>query len=125
MNHLNTVLLEGVVVKVLKFEEKENGGSIYEFKIESIRYYGNPMEGYKKESSFFKIRSFGREAENCHSHIQVGRRVQSVRIIGRLKNEVVGTGFQTIIVADTIYFEPPLKKDGKLIVKNNDELASY
>ena len=58
-------------------------------------------------SSLFDIRVFGKQAEACSEHLTEGR---GVRIVGRLKQELVGDDgdvrSNVFIIAEHVEFKP-------------------
>ena len=107
MNSLNSVLIEGNLVKEPLLTNTESGGHVCTFTIASNRFYTN-SEGLQKEVSFFDVESWAKLAENCHSQGFKGR---GVRVVGRLKQNrwtaVDGQPRSRIfIVAEHVEFRP-------------------
>lgn len=83
MNNLNSVLIEGNLVRDPELRQTPKGTSVGSFTIGSNRFYRQNDESIK-ESSFFAIETWGRLAENCAEYLTKGR---GVRVVGRLKQD--------------------------------------
>jgi single-strand DNA-binding protein len=81
MNNLNSILIEGNLVKDALLTKTENGNSVCNFTIASNRFYKNG-EGLEKEVGYFEVECWAKQAETCHNHGHKGR---GVRVVGRLK----------------------------------------
>ena len=106
MNNLNSVLIEGTLTKDPKMVIEDNGKTITEFSISSERNYKRDDQ-YQKEISLFDIHVFGKRAQACSEHLSEGR---SVRIVGRLKQELRGDNGEiksnVFIIAEHVEFKP-------------------
>ncbi len=106
MNNLNSVLIEGILTKDPKMVIEDNGRTTAEFSISSERYHKQDDE-YHKEVSHFDICVFGKQAEACNEYLTEGR---SVRIVGRLKQELMGDDedvrSNVFIIAEHVEFKP-------------------
>ena len=78
MTHLNSLIIEGVVVGEPHYYEEKG---VLNFTIETTRYYKNREGDMVTESSQFKVVCFGAMA-TYHSSLKEGK---SLRIVGRLK----------------------------------------
>jgi len=83
MNNLNSVLVEGNLVRDPELRTTPKGTPVGSFTIGSNRFYKMNDESIK-ESSFFSIEVWGRLAENCAEYLSKGR---AVRVVGRLKQD--------------------------------------
>ena len=81
VNHLNSVLIEGNMVRDPNFRRTPRGTCVTILEIASCRYY-NGSAGPEKEVCFFTVESYGKIAEAC-AHL--GHKGRGVRIVGRLK----------------------------------------
>ncbi len=83
MNALNSMLLEGNVVRDSVLKKTPKGTSVCTFSIASNRYYiqDNTRE---KETSYFDVETWGKLAESCSKNCTKGR---GVRIVGRMKQD--------------------------------------
>ncbi len=83
MNELNSMLLEGNVVRDAVLKKTPKGTSVCTFSVASNRYYtsGNTPV---KETSYFDVETWGKLAETCGTSCTKGRRV---RIVGRMKQD--------------------------------------
>jgi len=113
-NHLNSVLLEGVLEKDPKFEIKD-GVPFCSFTIGSFGTK-NKYEGSGYEYSYFDIETYDQQAEICHEHLKEG---YTVRIVGKAKQGKFqaseGKGklsCRVYFIADHIEIKPELKKEG-------------
>ncbi len=106
MNNLNSVLIEGALTQDPKIVIEDNGKTTIGFSISSERNYKQADE-YHKEVSLFDIRVFGKQAEICNEHLTEGR---SVRIVGRLKQEIRGDDREVrsnvFVIAEHVEFKP-------------------
>lgn len=112
MNNLNSVLVEGNLVRDPELSYTPNGTAVCKFSVASNRSF-KQGEGYVKEVSFFDVTTWTRLAEVCGEYLKKGR---GVRIVGRLKQErwtdSEGKSHQRVlIVAEHVEFKPQMKKD--------------
>jgi single-strand DNA-binding protein len=114
MNNLNSILIEGNLVKDPLLRSTPKGTQICTLQLASNRYYKQDS-GYEKEVSFFDVETWARLAESCYSK---GRKGRGVRVVGRLKqnrwNSPDGKPYSKIcIVAEHVEFRPEFRKDAK------------
>lgn len=83
MNNLNSVLIEGNLVRDPVAGYTPKGTSVTNFSIGSNRQYKSGDQTVK-EASFFSIETWGRLADTCAEYLEKGRKV---RIVGRLKQD--------------------------------------
>jgi len=83
MNSLNSVLIEGNLVRDPEKKEMESGSKLCTFSVASNRYYSQDNEK-KSEVSFFDVEVWNKTAELCLKTLSKGR---GVRIVGRLKQD--------------------------------------
>ncbi|MBN2651128.1 MAG: single-stranded DNA-binding protein [Spirochaetales bacterium] len=84
MNNLNSVLLEGNLVRDPDFKTLDSGTSLLVFSVALNRYYKGE-DGYKKDVVFIDVDVWGKQASNCVDRLQKG---SLVRVIGRLKQDI-------------------------------------
>ncbi len=113
MNNLNSILIEGNLVRDPLLKSTAKGTSVCTFSLASNRFYkqDNILE---KEVSFFDVETWAKLAENCYS---MGRKGRGVRVVGRLKqdrwNGPDGKLHSKVsIVAEHVEFRPDFKKEG-------------
>ncbi len=111
MNNLNSILIEGNLVKDPLFKTTPKGTPVCTFALASNRYYKQDNE-YAQETSFFDVETWNRLAENCEN---LGRKGRGVRVVGRLKqdrwNDPEGKMQSRVkIVAEHVEFRPDFKK---------------
>jgi single-strand DNA-binding protein len=114
MNNLNSILIEGNLVRDPAFRSTAKGTPLCTFTLASNRYYKHD-NGFEQEVSFFDVEAWSKLAENCHTQ---GRKGRGVRIVGRLKqdrwNDAEGKTHSKIgIVAEHIEFRPDFKNNGE------------
>ena len=114
MNNLNSILIEGNLVRDPLLRSTPKGTQICTMSLASNRYYKQDS-GFEKEVSFFEVESWARLAEACYNK---GRKGRGVRVVGRLKqdrwNGADGKSHSRItIVAEHVEFRPEFKKDAK------------
>jgi len=120
MNNLNSVFIEGNLVRDPEFKTTSKGTALCVFTLASNRCY-KQNDCMEKEVSFFDVEAWSKLAENCKEHGHKGR---GVRVVGRLKqnrwNGIDGAAHsKIIIVAEHIEFRPESVTD-----KEADETAS-
>jgi single-strand DNA-binding protein len=107
MNNLNSILIEGNLVRDPEMRTTSNGTPVCAFSIASSRYY-KQNSGMEKEVSYFNVESWAKLAENAVNHGHKGR---GVRVVGRLKQErwqdkEGNAKSKVVIVAEHIEFRP-------------------
>ena len=118
MNNLNSILIEGNLVKDPMLRSTTKGTQICLMRIASNRFYKQDSKAptFEKEVSFFDVESWARLAENCYMK---GRKGRGVRVVGRLKedrwNAADGkTHSRVSIVAEHVEFRPDFKKETQI-----------
>jgi single-strand DNA-binding protein len=114
MNNLNSILIEGNLVRDPLLKSTSKGMPVCNFSIASNRFYKSD-DGMEKEVSFFDVETWSKLAEACHN---LGHKGRGVRVVGRLKqsrwNDEEGTARSRItIVAEHVEFRPDFKKTGE------------
>ena len=114
MNNLNSILIEGNLVRDPLLRSTSKGTQICTMCLASNRFYKQDS-GFEKEVSFFDVETWARLAEACYSK---GRKGRGVRVVGRLKqdrwNDPDGKPRSRVsIVAEHVEFRPEFKKDSK------------
>jgi single-strand DNA-binding protein len=123
MNNLNSILIEGNLVRDPLFRTTSKGTSLCTFSIASNRFFKQDS-GLEREVSFFDVETWAKLAENCYN---LGRKGRGVRVVGRLKQER-WTGADSkprskiAIVAEHVEFRPDFKKEETSIP--SDDLAA-
>ena len=112
MNNLNSILIEGNLVRDPLLRSTPKGTQLCTMSLASNRFYKQDA-GYEKEVSFFEVETWARLAEACYAK---GRKGRGVRVVGRLKqdrwNGTDGKQHSKItIVAEHVEFRPEFKKD--------------
>jgi single-strand DNA-binding protein len=107
MNNLNSVLLEGTLVKDPFYRKTGECAPLCAFSISSNYFYRQGGE-LKKEVSYFDIETWSKLAELCRKE---GREGRGVRVAGRLKqerwNDTGGTArSKAVIVAEHVEWRP-------------------
>lgn len=111
MNNLNSVLIEGNMVRDPLFRTTQKGSSVCNFTIASNRFY-HQDSSLEKEVGFFDVEAWGKLAEVCSGQ---GRKGRGVRVVGRLKQDRwTGTDGKNhtkiAIVAEHVEYRPDFKK---------------
>jgi len=111
MNNLNSVLVEGNLVRDPDYRTTTKGTAVCKFSIASNRFYRQD-DNLEKEVSYFDVESWGKIAESVKN---LGRKGRGVRVVGRLKQErwVSSEGksmARVVIVADHVEYRPEFKK---------------
>jgi single-strand DNA-binding protein len=117
MNNLNSILIEGNLVRDPELSYTPKGTAVCKFTVASNRFWKQESE-LQKEVSYFDVAAWTRLAEVCGEYLKKGR---GVRVVGRLQqdrwNDPDGKPrSRVLIVAEHVEFKPQLKKqdgDGK------------
>jgi len=112
LNNLNSIIVEGNLVRDPLLKTIPNGHQVCTFAVASNRFYRQNDET-EKEVSFFEVETWSRLAETCGEMLKKGR---GVRVVGRLKQDrwedAAGkTQTKIKIVAEHVEFKPVFKKD--------------
>jgi single-strand DNA-binding protein len=112
MNNLNSILIEGNLVRDAETRTTPKGTMVCNFPIASNRFY-KQESGLEKEVSFFNVQAWSKLAEAAINH---GRKGRGVRVVGRLKQDrwqgsEGKVQSRVIIVAEHIEFRPEFKKE--------------
>lgn len=83
MNSLNSVLIEGNLVRDPETKDLESGAKLCTFSVATNRYFNQDNEK-KSEVSFFDVEVWNKTAEQCLKTLAKGR---GVRVVGRLKQD--------------------------------------
>ena len=116
MNNLNSILIEGNLVRDPMLRSTTKGTQVCTMTIASNRYFKqDSSSGFEKEVSFFDVDAWAKLAEQCYVK---GRKGRGIRVVGRLKQDrwtdSEGKSRSKIfIVADHVEFRPEFKKDAK------------
>jgi len=84
MNNLNSLIIEGNVVRQGNLVEPADGFKICSFPVAVNRWYKNKSGEGVTEVSYFEVEAYGRMAEVCEKQSTKGR---GVRVVGRLKQD--------------------------------------
>jgi single-strand DNA-binding protein len=112
MNNLNSILIEGNLVRDPLYRATAKGTPLCTFSLASNRFYKQDSV-LEKEVSFFDVETWSKLAETCKAH---GRKGRGVRIVGRLKQERWNGSdgkphSKVAIIAEHIEFKPEFKRD--------------
>jgi single-strand DNA-binding protein len=107
MNNLNSIIIEGNLVRDPEYRETAKGTPLCAFGIASNRFYrqGDVLE---KEVSYFDVETWSKLAQACH---ELGHKGRGVKVVGRLKqerwNDATGKArSRVVIVAEHVEFRP-------------------
>ena len=112
MNNMNSILIEGNMVREPLYRTTPKGTPVCTFSLASNRFFKQD-EAVEKEVSFFEIETWSKLADACNSQ---GRKGRGVRVVGRLKQDrwtdPEGKPHSKIrIVAEHVEFRPEFKKE--------------
>ena len=112
MNNLNSILIEGNMVKDPLLRSTSKGTQVCTMRLASNRFY-KMDSGFEKEVSYFDVESWGRLAEACYNK---GKRGKGIRVVGRLKqsrwSDPDGKPHSRVtIIAEHVEFRPDFKKE--------------
>jgi single-strand DNA-binding protein len=120
MNNLNSILIEGNMVREPQYRTTPKGTPVCTFSLASNRFFRQDT-GYEREVSFFDVETWAKLADTCNNH---GRKGRGVRVVGRLKQDR-WTGndgkphSRVSIVAEHVEFRPEFKKE-QAVEKDKD-----
>jgi single-strand DNA-binding protein len=125
MNSLNSILIEGNLVRDPLFRSTAKGTPLCTFSLASNRFYRQDSH-MEKEVSFFEVETWAKLAESCYS---MGRKGRGVRVVGRLKqerwNDPDGKSRSKItIVAEHVEFRPEFKKEEDAYTGKTEVMAA-
>jgi single-strand DNA-binding protein len=83
MNNLNSILIEGNLVRDPLMRTTPKGTSVCSFTLASNRFFKQDS-GLEKEVGFFEVETWAKLAEHCYGQ---GRKGRGVRVVGRLKQD--------------------------------------
>jgi single-strand DNA-binding protein len=112
MNNLNSILIEGNLVRDPLLRSTPKGTAVCTFTLASNRFFKQDS-GLEREVGFFDVETWAKLAEHCYNQ---GRKGRGVRVVGRLKqdrwNGSDGKAHSRIaIVAEHVEFRPEFKRD--------------
>lgn len=127
MNQLNSIILEGNLVKDCTVSEPSSGFLVCKFTIGVNRSYKNRENEFSNEVSYFDIESYGNIANYAKAYALKGR---GVRIVGRLKQNryIDGEGkshSKVFVVAEHIEYKPVRKEESQnqIVEESSDEVV--
>jgi len=118
MNNLNSILIEGNMVRDPLLRTTQKGTSVCNFTIACNRFYRQDAN-LEKEVGFFDVEAWGKLGNACAN---LGRKGRGVRVVGRLKQDR-WTGndgknhTKVAIVAEHVEYRPDFKKAGETVVE--------
>jgi single-strand DNA-binding protein len=83
MNSLNSILIEGNLVRDPETRTLSTGSQVCNFAVASNRFY-KQNEELEKEVSYFDVEAWSRLGQSCATNLKKGR---GVRVVGRLKQD--------------------------------------
>ncbi|MGP1587748.1 MAG: single-stranded DNA-binding protein [Treponemataceae bacterium] len=121
MQNINSLIIEGNMVKDPVTKETSKGTKLCTFSIAANRSIKNSNGEYSKEVSYFEIETWGKLAQICTT---IGGKGKPVRIVGRLKQNrwdgADGKHYSKIyIVAEHVEFKPSYNKNCENSEKTN------
>lgn len=114
MNQLNSLILEGNLVKDAVLTEPAPGFKKCNFTMGVNRFYKNRKNQDVNEASFFDVEAYNQLAESCSKNATKGR---GIRVVGRLKQDTWKdtngkTASRIYVIAEHIEYKP-VKKTGE------------
>jgi single-strand DNA-binding protein len=111
MNNLNSIIIEGNMVRNPLFRTTPKGTPLCTFSIASNRFYKQDS-GLESEVSFFDVESWAKLAESCN---ELGHKGRGVKVVGRLKQDRWNGAdgklrSRVAIVAEHVEFRPEFKR---------------
>ncbi len=122
MNQLNSLILEGNLVRDAVLTEPAPGFKKCIFTMGVSRYYKNRKNEDVNEASFFDVEAYNQLAEWCGKKATKGR---GVRVVGRLKqdtwkDESGKTASRIYVVAEHIEYKPMKKTEVQAEAKSGE-----
>jgi single-strand DNA-binding protein len=122
MNNLNSIILEGNLVRDAQLTEPAPGFKKCAFSIAVNRFFKNRKNEDVNEASFFEVEAYGKMAEYCGEKAKKGR---GVRVVGRLKqdtwkDENGKSASKVYVVAEHIEYKPMKKVEAEEAAKTQD-----
>jgi single-strand DNA-binding protein len=114
MNSLNSIIVEGNVVRTPEIRETAKGTPVCTVGVAVNRWYKGADGALQKEVSFFDVDTWGQLAKACSETCQKGR---GIRVVGRLKQnrwqDSEGKNKSKVcIVAEHVEFKPKFSSAG-------------
>lgn len=111
MNSLNSILLEGNLVRDPENKTLPSGTQVCNFAVASDRFF-KQNDVLEKEVSYFDVEAWARLGQSCAENLKKGR---GVRVVGRLKQDrwtdTEGKAKSKVkIVAEHVEFKPAFNK---------------
>lgn len=108
MNQLNSLIIEGNVVRQPELEEPATGFKVCRFSVAVNRWYKGKNGNGEEEVSYFDVETYGKMAELCAKQLEKGR---GVRVVGRLKqnrweDENKKLKSKVFVIAEHVEFKP-------------------
>ena len=125
MNNLNSVLIEGNLVRDPEYRTTTKGTAVCKFTVASNRYYKQD-DGFEKEVSYFDVESWSKIADSVNNR---GKKGRGVRVVGRLKQErwIGNDGkamSKVVIVAEHVEYRAE-SKDNSAETEEEDANVEY
>ena len=110
MDNLNSLIIEGNVVRDPVVRETQKGNLVCNFSIGSNRSYRS-ANGFEHEVSFFDVEAWGKTAEAVRDNCTKGT---GVRVVGKIKqNRWEGSDGKkrshVVVVSEYVEFKKPFK----------------
>ena len=126
MNNLNSILIEGNMVRDPLLKSTPKGAVVCNFSIASNRFLRQDSN-LEREVSFFDVEAWGKLANSCANY---GRKGRGVRVVGRLKQERwVGSDgknhTRVAIVAEHVEYRSDFKKPGETAAAEGAQANAY
>jgi single-strand DNA-binding protein len=111
MNSLNSILLEGNLVRDPESKTLSTGTQVCNFTVASDRFY-RQNDNTEKEVSYFDVEAWARLGLACAQNLKKGR---GVRVVGRLKQDrwqdpEGKARSRVMVVAEHVEFKPQKKE---------------
>jgi single-strand DNA-binding protein len=122
MNNLNSILIEGNLVRDPLLRSTAKGTPLCTFSLASNRFFKQDS-GLEKEVSFFDVETWSSVAENCYN---LGHKGRGVRVVGRLKQDRwIGSDgkprSKITIIAEHVEFRPEFKRENERFTERTEK----
>ena len=122
MNNLNSIIIEGNLVRDALFRSTQKGTPVCTFTIASNRFYKQDT-GVAEEVSYFDVTAWTKLAESCSN---LGHKGRGVKVVGHVKQDrwTDGDGknrSKVSIVAEHVEFRPEFRREASVQETNSSE----
>lgn len=125
MNQLNSIILEGNLVRQAEMSEPAKGFRVCKFPLAVNRFSKSQNGDSFEEVSYFDVEAYGKVAEICEKQGLKGR---GIRVVGRLKqsrwkDNDGKTQSKIFVIAEHVEYRPVFQKEEEHEKRENNKLG--